>query len=91
MSGATCDYNAGLAQLLNKDYAAAEKTLKCAPQNAETHYLLAVVGARTNNTALLYENLTKAVEMDGEMKAVAAKDREFIEFFEVPDFQAIVQ
>ena len=91
MSGATCNYNAGLAQLLNKDYAGAEKTLKCAPQNAETHYLLAVVGARTNNTNLLYENLTKAVEMDSEMKAVAAKDREFIEFFNVPDFQAIVQ
>jgi len=91
MSGATCDYNAGLAQVLNKDYAGAEKTLKCAPQNAETHYLLAVVGARTNNTNLLYENLTKAVEMNGDFKGVAAKDREFIEFFNVPDFQAIVQ
>ena len=91
MSGATCNYNLGLAQLLNKDYSAAEKTLKCAPQNAETHYLLAIVGARTNNTNLLYENLGKAVEMDPEMKAVAAKDREFIEFFDVPDFQAIVQ
>lgn len=91
MSDTKCNYNAGLAMLLSEDYAGAENALKCAPQNPETHYLLAIVGARTNNTNLLYENLTKAIEMDGELKAVAAKDREFIEYFDVPDFQAIVQ
>ena len=42
--------NAALAQILNKDYSAAQSTLEAvkAP-NATTYYMMAVVAARTNN------------------------------------------
>lgn len=91
MSGNKCDYNLGLAQLLNKDYAAAKATLDCAPATASASYLKAVIGARTNDSAYLYSNLMKAIEKDGSYKNTAKWDREFIKFFNEPDFQAIVK
>ena len=86
-----CDYNLGLAQLLAKDYSAAEKTLKCAPADAGTHYLLAIVGSRTDNTGMMYENLTKAIQLDPAMASEIAMDREFISYFEAPEFKALAQ
>ena len=86
-----CNHNLGLAQLLSGNSAAAIATLKCAPAAADTYYLLAIAGARTNDTALLYENLMKSIKMDNSFKAKAAGDREFIRYFSVPEFQAIVK
>jgi outer membrane protein OmpA-like peptidoglycan-associated protein len=86
-----CNHNLGLAQLLAGNSAAAIATLKCAPAAADTYYLLAIAGARSNDTALLYENLMKSIKMDGSFKAKAAGDREFIRYFSVPEFQAIVK
>jgi outer membrane protein OmpA-like peptidoglycan-associated protein len=92
MGGKNCDYNVGLAQLADMDYAKAENTLKCAKdKTAGTYYLLAVIGARTDNSASMFENLTKAIQMNAKYKAQAAEDREFIKFFDAPDFQALVQ
>lgn len=91
MKAEKCEYNLGLAQLLNADYAAARATLECAPANAKAHYLKAIIGARTNESAYLYSNLIKAIEMDGSYKNTAKWDREFIKFFGQPDFQAIVK
>lgn len=91
MSGCKCDYNLGLAQLLNKDYSAAKATLDCAPATASAFYLKAVIGARTNDSAYLYSNLMKAIEKDGSYKNTAKWDREFVKFFNEPDFKAIVK
>jgi len=86
-----CNHNLGLAQLLSGNSQAAIVTLKCAPAAADTYYVLAIAAARTNDTILLYENLMKSIKMDNSFKAKAAGDREFIRFFNVPEFQAIVK
>lgn len=90
-SAKKCNHNLGLAQLLAGNSQAAIVTLKCAPVAANTYYLLAIAAARTNDNTLLYDNLTKAVNMDSKLKSKAAEDREFIRFFNVAEFQAIVK
>jgi Flp pilus assembly protein TadD len=90
LSGVKCDYNVGLAQLLNNNYTAAANTLKCAKQTANTDYLLAVVGARQDNKAMTMEYLAKAIKMDSNLAAKASKDREFLKYFNEPDFKALV-
>jgi tetratricopeptide (TPR) repeat protein len=85
-----CTYNLGLAQMLAGNTTAAQATLGCAPQNPDTYYLLAVCGARTNNTKTLYENLMKAVA-DPKLKEQAKTDKEFNSYFNTPDFQNIVK
>lgn len=72
---------AAQAQILAKDYNKAMRTLD-AIKNADamTYYLKAVVGARTNNADIVKSNLSKAVSMDPEMKAMAENDIEFIKF-----------
>ena len=86
-----CNHNLGLAQLLAGNTQAAIVTLKCAPAAADTYYLLAIAGARANDSALLYDNLMKSIKMDNSFKAKATGDREFIRYFNVPEFQAIVK
>ncbi len=90
-SGKECNHNTGLIQLLNKDYAAAQKTFECAPADALTYYLLAITGARQDNTEVMLENLMKAVDMDPELKDEARYDREFLKYNSLPEFLAIVQ
>ncbi|MDE6716272.1 MAG: hypothetical protein K2J74_07320, partial [Muribaculaceae bacterium] len=73
--------NAGLAQLLNKDYSAANKTLNAvANPDATTYYLLAVVGARTNNDQQVYNNLRKVAAADKDLIKRAKEDKEFAKF-----------
>ncbi|MCD4725480.1 MAG: tetratricopeptide repeat protein [Bacteroidales bacterium] len=91
MSGEECNHNVGLVQLLNKDYNAAQKTFECAPANALTYYLLAITGARQDDTTVLFDNLMKAIDMDPELKNEAKYDREFLKYNELPEFLAIVQ
>ena len=85
-----CKYNIGLAYLLNKDHDQAEKVLKCAPKTAETFYLLAIIGARTENTSLMYENLVKAIKIKNAYKIQAKNDREFLQYENAPDFQSLI-
>lgn len=87
----TCDYNVAVAYIATKNYSAAEKQLNCAPKDAGTYYLSAVLGARTSNTSMLFDNLTKAVQADASMKEQASKDREFIKYYADPNFTAIVK
>lgn len=87
----TCDYNVALAQVLTKNYVDAEKNLNCAPKDAATYYLTAIVGSRTDNTTLLFDNLGKAIQADPKYKGYAATDREFIKYFNDPNFQALVK
>jgi tetratricopeptide (TPR) repeat protein len=90
LGNSKCTYNLGLAQMLAGNTSAAQTTLACAPQNPDTYYLLAVCGARSNNTKALYENLMKAVA-DPKLKEQAKLDKEFTNYFNSPDFQNIVK
>jgi tetratricopeptide (TPR) repeat protein len=90
LGSSKCTYNLGLAQLLAGNTSTAQTTLGCAPQNPETYYLLAICGARANNTKSLYENLMKAV-VDPKLKEQAKTDKEFNNYFNAPDFQNIVK
>ncbi len=86
-----CDYNLGLAQLLNKENDAAKATLNCGADDAKTNYLKAVLAARQGKNADVYSNLIKAIQQKGEYKDIAKHDREFIKLFKEADFQAIVK
>lgn len=88
---AACDYfgkaktnNAAVAQICNNNLSAAKSTLEAiADKDAMTYYLLAIVGARTNNSNAVSTNLKKAVSMDNSLKAKAANDLEFAKFAEI--------
>jgi len=90
LGNSKCNYNLGLAQLEAGNNSAAEATLRCAPQTPDTYYLLAILGARTNNTKMMYEYLVKACA-DPKLKAEAKGDREFYTYTNTPDFQNIVK
>jgi tetratricopeptide (TPR) repeat protein len=87
----TCDYNVALAYIASKNYPPAEKQLSCAPKDAESHYLMAILGSRTANTSMLFENLGKAIEMNSAYKTEAKIDREFIKYFNDPNFTSLVK
>jgi tetratricopeptide (TPR) repeat protein len=87
----TCDYNVALAYICSKNYPPAQKQLDCATKDAQTHYLMAILGSRTANTAMLFDNLGKAIQMDSKYKAEAKMDREFIKYFSDPNFTKLVQ
>ncbi len=73
--------NAALAQILAKDYSKAKSTLAAIPvPDATTYYLMAVLGARTNNENLVTSNLRQAVKLDSKLAAKAANDLEFARF-----------
>lgn len=79
--GDTKSNNAALAQILVKDYSKAKQTLAGINRpDATTYYLMAIVGARTNNESMLNTNLRQAIRLDKKMAARAAEDLEFANF-----------
>lgn len=91
-SSTKCNYNVALNQLLSKDYTAAKATLDCIQQKtAKDYYLLAIIGARTNDTNVLYKNLSKACELNSDLKTQALKDLEFKNFKENAAFKDAVK
>ena len=79
--GASKTNNAALAQILTKDYASAKSTLNAvANPDATTYYLMAVLGARTNNASMVETNLKKVAELDADLAARAQNDLEFANF-----------
>nr|MDE6491466.1 hypothetical protein [Muribaculaceae bacterium] len=73
--------NAALAQILTKDYSAAKNTLSgISNPDATTYYLMAVLGARTNNENMITSNLRQAIKLDKDMAKRAATDLEFSRF-----------
>jgi len=86
-----CDVNVGIAQLLLEKYDDAKANLSCAEETCKVDYLLAVVGARTNNDAEVFANLKKAIEMNPKLKGKAMNDREFIKYFDNEEFLSIVK
>ena len=76
--GKTNSNTAALAQLLNKNYAAAAKTLdKVQNPNAMTDYLHAVVAARRGNKFAASSYLKEALQKDPSLKQYAENDLEF--------------
>lgn len=70
--------NAGLAQILAKDYSKAQRTLDAvANPDATTYYLKAIVAARTNDAAHVVSNLSQAKRLDPVVGNQAATDLEF--------------
>lgn len=79
--GNTKSNNAALAQILTKDYSKAKSTLAgITNPDATTYYLLAILGARTNNDQMIATNLRQAVKLDKSMKQRALDDLEFANF-----------
>lgn len=73
--------NAAVAQILTKDYSKAKSTLSSvANPDATTYYLMAVVGARTNNSNMVYNNLRQAMKLDSSVAKKALNDMEFSKF-----------
>jgi Flp pilus assembly protein TadD len=91
--GGEATYNKALALLLNKDEATAKSTVdeSADAETAKGYYLKAIVGARQDNLEAIVSNLKSAFAKDGSLKAKAAKDREFIKYFENASFTAIVK
>lgn len=84
--------SAALAQLLNKDYAEASKTLaKVARPDATTSYLKAIVAARSGQDSSVLSNLKDAFAKDSSLKQRAAKDLEFATLFNDATFQSLVK
>jgi len=87
----TCSYNSALTNLVAKDNDKAKAQCECAEQNAATLYLKAIVGARTGDTAMMKDNLKKAVSADGSYRKEAMTDLEFAKYWESTDFKGAVQ
>lgn len=70
--------SAALAQILNKDYAAAVATLKEQKNpDAMTDYLMAIVQNRQGNTATAQERLDSAIQKNPALRSYANDDLEF--------------
>lgn len=79
--GDTKSNNAALAQILTKDYSKAKSTLAAIDTpDATTYYLMAILGARTNNESMLNTNLRQAVRLDSKLAKQAANDLEFANY-----------
>ncbi len=71
--------SAALAQLLNKDYAAAANTLKgVANPDGTTAYLQAIVASRIGNKSDAANALEKALKLDPSLRSYANKDLELM-------------
>ncbi|MBR0037330.1 MAG: tetratricopeptide repeat protein [Bacteroidales bacterium] len=78
--GKKCN-NLAVAQICAGKYSDAKATLEgVAEKNATTYYLLAVVAARTNNSAAVESNLKQSVKLDSSKKAAAQSDAEFAQY-----------
>ena len=73
--------SAAQAQILAKDYNKAKATLQAVEnKDAMTDYLMAIVGARTNNESLVSSSLKSAIAKDDSLAKTAENDREFAKY-----------
>ena len=73
--------NAAVAQICAGDYNAAKNTLSSVEaKDANTYYLMAVVGARTNNENMVSTNLKESVKLDASKAKEALTDVEFAKY-----------
>lgn len=84
--------NAGLAQLLVKDYNKAKQTLEAVDNpDATTAYLLAIIASRTNNFNEVAANLRTAIGRDRSFGMMALNDLEFAKYRTNQEFMTIVK
>ena len=84
--------SAALAQILAKDYNKAKNTLANVERpDAYTDYLMAVLGARTNNSSMVTSSLKSAVAKDPSLAKKAATDLDFAKYFTNADFMSIAK
>ena len=84
--------SAALAQILAKDYNKAKNTLANVEKpDAYTDYLMAVLGARTNNSSMVTSSLKSAVAKNPALAKKAATDLEFAKYFTNSDFTNIIK
>ena len=73
--------HAALANILTKDYSKPNSTLAAINKpDATTYYLMAILGARTNNESMLNSNLRQAVRLDKSLAKKAIDDLEFANY-----------
>ncbi|MFO7880683.1 MAG: hypothetical protein ACQES0_04910 [Bacteroidota bacterium] len=91
--GDECSFNAALANLLNGNYDETVRLAECGDKSdhAMNYYIKAVAGARKADTELMFNNLRTACTKDASLKEHAAKDVEFINYFEEQTFKNIVE
>ena len=90
--GDTKTNSAALAQILAKDYNKAKNTLAgVAKPDAYTDYLMAVLGARTNNASMMTSSLKSAIAKNPALAKKAASDLEFSKYFTNADFMSIIK
>lgn len=83
--------NAALAQLLTDNYNKASETLNAIENPDEiTAYLLAVIGARTNNFSEVTSNLRTAIQRNSAMRLQAATDLEFAKYRSNQEFMSLI-
>lgn len=81
LQGAQKNNNAALVSILAKDYNTAKAILTAVEKpNATTYYLMAVLGARTNNEQMVTTNLRQAAKLDSSLAERAKNDLEFAKF-----------
>lgn len=79
--------SAALAQILAQDYNKAQTTLQAVSNpDGYTDYLMAIIGARTNNASMVVNNLAKAVKKDSSLAQKALTDIEFAKYVANADF-----
>lgn len=91
--GSDASFNKALAELLNGSAASVNGTIDASADkdSAQGAYLKAVAAARQDNLQGVVGNLTTAFSKDASFKAKAAKDREFVKYFENASFTALVK
>lgn len=77
-------FNVALAEVLNGNSQAAKSTLEASPSKdtAEGHYLMAIIGARLADAALVKSSLQAAYAKDSSLKQKAANNLEFRDYQE---------
>lgn len=82
--GGDASFNKALAQLLNKDAAAAVSTIDNSndKESGQGYYLKAIAAARQSKLVDIVSNLKSAIGKDAAWKAKAQKDREFLKYAE---------
>ena len=91
--GSDASFNKALAELLNGSAASVNGTIDASADkdSAQGTYLKAVAAARQDNLQGVVGSLTSAISKDASFKAKAAKDREFVKYFENASFTALVK
>ncbi|MDA3890415.1 MAG: hypothetical protein PF517_01995 [Salinivirgaceae bacterium] len=92
-------FNFALAKMLNYSYTKNADTFDAAlgilskveENNAKIDYLKAILGARKQDTDLLFNNLRTAIEKDASLKAFAKKDIEFAQYAADATYKGIVE